>query len=87
MRDQGYDQQEIDKAVEQVDFVLPEGEIPKPETYNQSSILEMPEIPQEQNDFVFEEPEEDLGLTEEEKLAMRLKWGKSYKQEEWVKLE
>lgn len=87
MRDQGYDQQEIDKAIEQVDFTLPEGELPKPETYNQPSILEMPEIPEKESDFVFEEPEEDLGLTDEEKLAMRLKWGKGYKQEEWVKLE
>lgn len=87
MRDQGYDQQEIDKAIEQVDFTLPEGELPKPETYNQPSILEMPEIPEKESDFIFEEPEEDLGLTDEEKLAMRLKWGKGYKQEEWVKLE
>ena len=84
MRDQGYDQQEIDKAIEQTDFILPEGEIPKPTTYDQPLSAGMP---QEQSDFVFDEPEEDLGLTEEEKLAMRLKWGKGYKQEEWVKLE
>lgn len=87
MRDQGYNQQEIDKAVEQVNFVLPEGEIPKPISYNQPVVIQMPEMPQEENNFEFDEPEEDLGLTEEEKLAMRLKWGKGYKQEEWVKLE
>jgi hypothetical protein len=34
-----------------------------------------------------EEPEEDLGLTEEDKRYLRLKWGKNYKQEEWVWLE
>ena len=32
-------------------------------------------------------PEIDLGLTEEDITYLRLKWGKTYKQEEWVALE
>lgn len=32
-------------------------------------------------------PEVDLGLSEEDKTYLRLKWGKAYKQEEWVWLE
>jgi hypothetical protein len=33
--------------------------------------------------------EDDLGndLTDEDKTYLRLKWGKAYKPEEWVKLE
>jgi len=30
---------------------------------------------------------DELGLTEEDIMYLRLKWGKSYKPEEWVKLE
>ena len=30
------------------------------------------------------EPEMDLGLTPEDITYLRLKWGKNYKQEEWV---
>jgi hypothetical protein len=33
------------------------------------------------------EPEEDLGLTEEDKTYLALKWGKGYKQSEWVMME
>ena len=34
-----------------------------------------------------EEPAEDLDLTEEDRTYLRLKWGKTYKPEEWVALE
>nr|DAI51133.1 MAG TPA: hypothetical protein [Caudoviricetes sp.] len=33
------------------------------------------------------EEEIDLGLTEEEKTYLSLKWGSAYNQSEWVKLE
>ena len=29
-------------------------------------------------------PDEQLDLTDEDKLYLRLKWGKTYKPEEWV---
>jgi len=32
-------------------------------------------------------PDEQLDLTDDEKLMLRLKWGKTYKPEEWVQLE
>nr|DAP55678.1 MAG TPA: hypothetical protein [Caudoviricetes sp.] len=31
--------------------------------------------------------EQDLDLTDEDRTYLRLKWGKTYKPEEWVKLE
>ena len=34
-----------------------------------------------------EEEVEELDLTDEDKTYLRLKWGKAYKPEEWVKLE
>lgn len=37
--------------------------------------------------LMFQQEEEDLGLTEEDKTFLRLKWGKTYRQEEWVWLE
>ena len=36
--------------------------------------------------FIFTE-DFDLGLSEEDVTHLRLKWGKTYKPEEWVKLE
>lgn len=44
----------------------------------------------EPNNFVTmaqPEPEEDLGLSEEDKTYLALKWGRGYKQSEWVMLE
>jgi len=35
----------------------------------------------------FDEDDLSIELTEEDKLYLRLKWGKSYKPEEWVALE
>jgi len=38
----------------------------------------------------FEEPDDDdLGseLTDEDKKYLRLKWGKTYRPEEWIRLE
>jgi hypothetical protein len=31
--------------------------------------------------------EQELDLTDEDRTYLRLKWGKTYKPEEWVKLE
>lgn len=55
----------------------------------QQSVVQAPEKPKELEFYVPEEQEveEDLGLTEEDKTFLRLKWGKNYKQDEWVKLE
>ena len=85
MERQGYKQSEIDTVLQEGRFVIPEGELAKP-VYADSE----PEGVQE--DYFAQHcavPEEDiqLDLTEEEMIALRLKWGKTYRPEEWIKLE
>ena len=83
MKRQGYDAAEIAQAIEKASFVLPEGELqpPKPQPFNNydnSFLNDTPTV--EETDF-------NDDLTEEDRLYLRLKWGKSYKPEEWIKLE
>lgn len=83
MKRQGYDAAEIAQAIEKASFVLPEGELqpPKPQPlndYDNSFLNDTPTV--EETDF-------NDDLTEEDRLYLRLKWGKSYKPEEWIKLE
>ena len=85
MERQGYKQSEIDTVLQEGRFVIPEGELAEP-VYADSE----PEGVQE--DYFAQHcavPEEDiqLDLTEEEMIALRLKWGKTYWPEEWIKLE
>ena len=85
MERQGYKQSEIDTVLQEGRFVIPEGELAEP-VYADSE----PEGAQE--DYFAQHcavPEEDiqLDLTEEEMIALRLKWGKTYRPEEWIKLE
>ena len=85
MERQGYKQSEIDTVLQEGRFVIPEGELAEP-VYADSE----PEGVQE--DYFAQHcavPEEDiqLDLTEEEMIALRLKWGKTYRPEEWIKLE
>ena len=77
MKRQGYDAQQIAEAVSRASVSLTDIVPPPP--------------PQEEevNPFI-PEPDEtpfDLGLTDEDITYLRLKWGKMYKPEEWVKLE
>lgn len=81
MKNQGYSMQEIDETIKKGVFILPDSVRP-------------PDNPPEQlaqptgAEFVAEQyVEEDLGLTEEDKTYLRLKWGKAYRQDEWVALE
>lgn len=85
MKRQGYDAQAITQAITKATFDMPTGELVEP-------------THQEIND---EEPVEDYfanqsgasesdfndELTEEDRLYLRLKWGKAYRPEEWVRLE
>lgn len=77
MMERGYSSQEIAEAVnDQLNPIAPPPP-PPPSMYAEAS---MPS-PQE------EELVEELDLTEEDKTYLRLKWGKIYKPDEWVKLE
>ena len=83
MKQSGYSAAEIAEVIEKATFKIPDGELvepPHPES--QQSF-------QAENYFQPEEEEEidDLDLTDDDKIYLRLKWGKAYKPEEWVRLE
>lgn len=75
MKAQGYDAQQIAEAIERASVPIPE----KPK----QPVSDEPDYFDTQNDI----PEEPLDLTDEDKLYLRMKWGKMYKPEEWVALE
>ena len=87
MKEGGYDVAEIEMAVQRADYAIPTEELKQPDF--------IPPPPREEEDdnstgyvYQFEPVEEiDLGLTDEDITYLRLKWGKTYKQEEWVQLE
>ena len=82
MKRQGYDAQQIATAIEKSSIAIPEGELKEP------VYAPPPNAPVE--DYFAQqsgEVEQDLDLTDEDRTYLRLKWGKTYKPEEWVKLE
>lgn len=87
MKDGGYDIQDIEMAIQRADYAIPTEELKEPE-YIATPIQEEPEDTNTGYVYSFEPVEEiDLGLTDEDITYLRLKWGKTYKQEEWVQLE
>lgn len=73
MRRSGYDEQQIAAAVQEGKITIPEEPVYAPANYHTEDQQE--------------EEVEELDLTDEDKTYLRLKWGKAYKPEEWVKLE
>ena len=73
MRRSGYDEQQIAAAVQEGKITIPEEPVFAPANYHTEDQQE--------------EEVEELDLTDEDKTYLRLKWGKAYKPEEWVKLE
>ena len=86
MKRQGYDAQQITEAIEKASFAIPEGELePPPPPPEPENINEEPDYFDEINGF--DDSSITDQLTDEDRLMLRLKWGKSYKQSEWVQLE
>ena len=82
MKRQGYDAVQIMEAKEKGRvFTMPDKPLEEP-VYEDTTIVPQEDYFAQQNG-----PEEDLDLTEEDRTYLRLKWGKTYKPEEWVKLE
>ena len=91
MERQGYSAADIATVINKGTFEIPEGEIPIPQ-YDDAAPVDTPfgqgAVPQDyfaeqagtDDDFVDD-------LTEEDRTYLRLKWGKTYKPEEWIKLE
>lgn len=85
MKRQGYDAQEIALQLEKDRQYLPEDGVAKEPVYD-----ETPSAPYPIEDYFAEQCEGEelnIDLTDEDKTYLRLKWGKTYKPEEWVKLE
>lgn len=87
MEKAGYDIQEITKALEEARVPIPEGELvpppPPPETQDC-------DVPEDYFGQINSSPEDEsivTDLTDEDRTYLRLKWGKSYRPEEWVRLE
>ena len=85
MKRQGYDAQEIALQLEKDRQYLPEDGIAKEPVYDETPSAQYPV-----EDYFAEQCEGEelnIDLTDEDKTYLRLKWGKTYKPEEWVKLE
>ena len=85
MKRQGYDAQQIAIAIDKASVSIPEGELVQP-VYN------TPDAPEPDYDDYFAEQngvdyDFTADLTEEDRKYLCLKWGKTYKPEEWIKLE
>lgn len=78
MKAQGYDAAQIAQAINRQAFDVPEKPLLPPEEPSLAATLLYQ--PQEQE-------LEELDLTDEDRTYLRLKWGKTYKPEEWVALE
>ena len=84
MKRQGYEAAEIAQAVAKASVIIPEGELFEPAPTQQTW-----GSPQE--DYFAQQSGGDDGfvddLTDEDRIYLRLKWGKTYKPEEWIRLE
>ena len=83
MKRQGYDAAAITTAIERATVPIPQGEITPPVyqgTPEEDYFAEQSGATEDDN--IIEDE-----LTEEDRRYLRLKWGKTYKPEEWVKLE
>ena len=85
MKRQGYDAQQIAQAISKATFDIPKEELTEP-VYQP---IEEKEEPQE--DYFAQQSGSDNDfnddLTEEDRIYLRLKCGKTYKPEEWIRLE
>ena len=81
MKRQGYEAADIAMAINKASIAIPEGELVAP----------APPPPVVEEDYFAIQSgavdDFDDDLTEEDKTYLRLKWGKTYKPEEWIKLE
>lgn len=79
MKRQGYEMQEIVKAIEKNKIDIPVGELAEP-VYEES----------EPEDYFANQAggeEISIDLTDEDRTYLKLKWGKQYRPDEWVTLE
>ena len=88
MMQQGYDDNEIALALDRQDYAIPSEELLPPPPPS-SPRLEQNDITFEEEDYFDRDNETNFNddLTDEDRTYLRLKWGKTYRPEEWVRLE
>ena len=84
MKRQGYEAAEIATAIMQASVPIPQGELTQP-VYNDNPFLATGE--EDYFGAQSQADDTDIDLTDEDRRYLRLKWGKTYKPEEWVRLE
>ena len=88
MKRQGYDAQQIALANQRAAFVVPEN-APPPDFSEKPT--DNPFLATGDEDYFAEQSgasaDDEIDLTDEDRIYLRLKWGKTYKPEEWVRLE
>jgi hypothetical protein len=89
MKRQGYDAQDIANAINKATFEMPERPYEEPVFENVPNNPIAGTYPQDDYFAQINGGDDDFqdDLTEEDKIYLRLKWGKAYKPEEWVRLE
>ena len=86
MKRQGYDAQQIATAINKATFEIPTEPLEEPQFTNVSdNSLSETEDYFAQTNGAQDDFNDDL--TDEDRLYLRLKWGKAYKPEEWIYLE
>ena len=85
MKSNGYEAAQITEALMKASFEFPTEELrqPVPQPVQSSCAAGGPDY----FETVYQETAADLDLTDEDCTYLRLKWGKTYKPDEWVKLE
>ena len=85
MKRQGYSAAEITQAIQTSTVPIPAGPIAEPQ-YQETN----PFLASGTEDYFADQSgaeEIDYDLTDEDRTYLRLKWGKTYKPEEWIRLE
>ena len=92
MKRQGYDYQDIAQAIDKATFTMPQEEIQIPDLTPEPIMpAASPYTATGEEDYFADQSgaseDDDLELTDEDRTYLRLKWGKTYRPEEWVRLE
>ena len=87
MKAQGFSATQIDEAIRKATFSMPVGELEEPQFADETSTNVFDENSGEDyfDDGLANEMVEQL--TDEDRIYLRLKWGKQYRPEEWITLE
>lgn len=87
MKRQGFGAAEIDQVLNENKITIPEGGFTEPEYVGTPANLAPPTYEEDYFDRDSEDGEIENELSDEDRRFLRLKWGKAYKPEEWVRLE